>query len=123
MNNNYGNGQLWVKAGIGGAQWLKSAANPPPPQNNNRKFKKNKLMLTFFYQSMDVAPAAAEVAVMTGAVVQGHACSSMQQRRHGCGSKQHALVELQAVADGGTITMDGRQPVCVQQRAVDTVCM
>ncbi len=33
-------------------------------------------MLTFFLQSMDVAPAAAEVAVVMGAVVQG-AC--MQQ--------------------------------------------
>jgi hypothetical protein len=39
----------------------------------------------------------------------------MQQRRRGCGSKQRALVEPQAVADGGTIAMDGRQPACVRQ--------
>ncbi len=50
-------------------------------------------------------------------------CSSMQQRRHGCGSKQHALVEPQAATDGGMIAMDGRQPVCVQQWAADVACM
>jgi hypothetical protein len=43
----------------------------------------------------------------------------MQQRGRGCGSKQCALVEPQAAADGGTITMDGRQPACVQQQAAD----
>jgi hypothetical protein len=66
---------------------------------------------------MDVAPAAVEVAVVTGAVVQGGcACSSMQQQRRGCGSKQRALVEPQAVVDKGTIAMDdGRQPACVRQ--------
>ncbi len=47
----------------------------------------------------------------------------MQQRRHGCGSEQRALVELQAAAEGGMITMDGRQPACVQQRAADVACM
>jgi hypothetical protein len=42
INNDYGNGQLWVK-------WLKAAATPPLPQpNNNRQLKKNQLMLTFF---------------------------------------------------------------------------
>jgi hypothetical protein len=53
----------------------------------------------------------------------GRACSSMQQRRRGCGSEQCALVEPQAVADGGTIAMDGRQPACVQQRAADVACV
>ncbi len=47
----------------------------------------------------------------------------MQQRRHGCGSKQRALVEPQAVADGGTIAMDGRQPACMRQRAADVACV
>jgi hypothetical protein len=47
----------------------------------------------------------------------------MQQRRHGCGSEQRALVEPQAEADGGMIAMDGRQPACVRQRAADVVCM
>ncbi len=47
----------------------------------------------------------------------------MQQRRRGCGSKQRALVEPQVVADGGTITMDGRQPACVRQRAADVACV
>ncbi len=47
----------------------------------------------------------------------------MQQRQHGCGSKQHALVEPQAAADGGTIAMDGRQPGCVRQQAADVVCV
>ncbi len=70
---------------------------------------------------MDVAPAVAEVAVVTGAVVQvqGGACSSMQQRRRRCGSEQRALVGPQALADGGTIAMDGRQPACMRQRAAD----
>ncbi len=27
------------------------------------------------------------------------------------------------VVDGGTIAMDGRQPACVRQRAVDGVCV
>ena len=47
----------------------------------------------------------------------------MQQRRRGCGSKQHALVEPQAAANGGTIAMDGRQPACIEQWAVDVSCM
>ncbi len=47
----------------------------------------------------------------------------MQQQRRGCGSKQHALVELQAAADGGTIALDGRQPGCVRQQAADVVCV
>ncbi len=38
-------------------------------------------------------------------------------------NKQRALVELQAAADGGTIAMDGRQPACVRQQAVDVACM
>ncbi len=64
---------------------------------------------------MDVAPAAAEVAVVTGAVVQG-AC--VQQ--YAAAAAWCALVEPQAAAaDRGTIAMDGRQPVCVRQRAAD----
>jgi hypothetical protein len=51
------------------------------------------------------------------------ACSSMQQRWRGCGSKQHALVELQAAADGGMIAIDGKQPACMQQWAVHVACM
>jgi hypothetical protein len=47
----------------------------------------------------------------------------MQQRRHGCGSEQHVLVESQAAADRGTIAMDGRQPACVQQQAADVACV
>ncbi len=47
----------------------------------------------------------------------------MQQRRRGCGSKQHALVEPQAAADGGMIAMDGRQPACVRQQAADVACV
>ncbi len=47
----------------------------------------------------------------------------MQQRRGGCGSKQCALVEPQAAADGGTIAMDGRQPVYVHQQAADVECV
>ncbi len=47
----------------------------------------------------------------------------MQQRQHGCGSEQHALVEPQAAADGGTIAMDGRQPACMRQQAADVACM
>ena len=72
---------------------------------------------------MDVAPAVVEVAVVTGAVVQGGACSSMQQWRRRCGSEKRALVEPQAAADGGTIAMDGRQPACMRQRAADVACM
>ncbi len=53
----------------------------------------------------------------------GRACSSMQQRRRRCNSKQRALVEPQVAADGGRITMDGRQPACVQQQAADAGCM
>ncbi len=51
------------------------------------------------------------------------ACSSMQQRRRGCGSKQRACVRQQAAADGGMIAMDGRQPACVRQWAADAACM
>jgi hypothetical protein len=47
----------------------------------------------------------------------------MQQWRHGCSSEQHACVELQAAADGGTIAMDGRQSACVRQQAVDAACV
>jgi hypothetical protein len=47
----------------------------------------------------------------------------MQQRRCGCGSKQRALVEPQAAADGGTIAMDGRQSACVQQWAAGAACV
>ncbi len=47
----------------------------------------------------------------------------MQQLRRGCGSKQRALLEPQAAADGGTIAMDGRQPACMQQQAADVACM
>ncbi len=43
----------------------------------------------------------------------------MQQRRRGCSSKQHACVRQQAAAAGGMIVMDGRQPACVRQWAVD----
>jgi hypothetical protein len=51
------------------------------------------------------------------------ACSSRQQRWHGCDSKQCACVRQQAAAAGGTIAMDGRQPACVRQRAADGVCI
>ncbi len=34
MNNNYGNGQLWVKAGIGGRSGLRCQPTPPPPPPN-----------------------------------------------------------------------------------------
>ncbi len=50
-------------------------------------------------------------------------CSSMQQRRHGCGSEQRACVRQQAAAAGGMITVDGRQPACVWQRAADAACV
>jgi hypothetical protein len=72
---------------------------------------------------MHVAPAAAEVAVVMGAVVDAAGCSSRQQRRRGCGSKQRGCVWQQAAADGGTIAMDGRQLVCVWQWAADAGCM
>ncbi len=71
---------------------------------------------------MDVAPAGAEVAVVTGAVVQG-ACVQQYAAAAAWVSKQHALVEPQAAADGGTIAMDGRQPACMWQRAADVACM
>jgi hypothetical protein len=32
-------------------------------------------------------------------------------------------MEPQAAADGGTIAMDGRQPMCVRQRAADVASM
>ncbi len=51
------------------------------------------------------------------------ACSSRQQRRCGCGSKQRACVRQQAAAAGGTIAIDGRQPACVRQRAAVAACM
>ncbi len=70
---------------------------------------------------MDVAPAAAEVAVVTGAVVQG-AC--MQQYAAAAAwVRQQAACVPQAAADGGTIAMDGRQPACVRQRAADVACV
>ncbi len=47
----------------------------------------------------------------------------MQQWRRGCGSKQRALVEPQAAADGGTIAMDGSQRACVRQQAADVACV
>ncbi len=50
---------------------------------------------------MDVAPAVAEVAVVTGAVVQGACMQQYAAAAARCGSKQHALVEPQAAADGG----------------------
>jgi hypothetical protein len=57
-------------------------------------------MLTFFQQSMDVAPAAAEVAVVTGAVVQG-AC--VQQY-----AAAVAWVRQQAACIGGAAGGGGR---------------
>ncbi len=51
------------------------------------------------------------------------ACSSMQQRQRGCGSKQRACVQQQAASAGGMITMDGRQPACVRQWAADAACV
>ncbi len=51
------------------------------------------------------------------------ACSSRQQRRRGCGSKQHACVWQQAAAAGGMIAMDGRQLACMRQWAADAACM
>jgi hypothetical protein len=47
----------------------------------------------------------------------------MQQRWRGCDSEQCALAGPQAVADGGRIAMDGRQPACMWQRAADVACM
>ncbi len=47
----------------------------------------------------------------------------MQQRRRGCGSKQRACGRQQAAAAGGMIAMDGMQPACVRQQAVDVACM
>ncbi len=47
----------------------------------------------------------------------------MRQWQRGCGSEQRELVEPQAVADRGTIAMDGRQPACVRQWAADVACM
>ncbi len=49
---------------------------------------------------MDVAPAAAEEAVVTEQWCKGHAHSSTQQPWRGCGSKQRALVEPQAAVEG-----------------------
>ncbi len=46
-----------------------------------------------------------------------------QQWRHGCGSEQHACVQQQAAAAGGMIAMDGMQPACMRQWAVDAACM
>ena len=71
---------------------------------------------------MDVAPAAAEVAVVTGAVVQG-VCMQQYAAAAALVIKQRALVELQAAADRGSIAMDGRQPACVRQWAADVACM
>jgi hypothetical protein len=71
---------------------------------------------------MGVAPAAAEVAVVMGAVVQG-ACVQQYAAAAAWVSKKRAMVEPQAAVDGGTIAMDGRQPACVQQRAADVACM
>jgi hypothetical protein len=50
-------------------------------------------------------------------------CSSRQQWRRECGSKQHACVRQLAAVAGGTITMDVRQPACMQQRAADAACV
>ncbi len=72
---------------------------------------------------MDVAPAVAEVAVVTGAVVQGACGQQYAAAVAWCGSKQCALVEPQATADGGMIATDGRQPACMQQWAADVVCV
>ncbi len=47
----------------------------------------------------------------------------MQQQWRGCGSEERALVEPQVAADGGMIVMDGRQPVCMRQRAADVACV
>ncbi len=52
-----------------------------------------------------------------------HACSSMQQRWHGCNSKQRACVRQQVAAAGGMIAIDGMQPACMRQWAADAVCM
>jgi hypothetical protein len=57
-------------------------------------------MLTFFLQSIDVAPAAAEVAVVTGAVVQG---GCMQQY-----AAVAAWVWQQAACIGGAAGSNGR---------------
>jgi hypothetical protein len=67
-------GNCGLRRAMGGAvaEGASQPPPPPPPQpNNNRQLKINQLIITFFLQSMDVAPATAEVAVMTGAVVQG----------------------------------------------------
>ncbi len=47
----------------------------------------------------------------------------MQQRWCGCGSEQRACVRQQVAAAGGMIAMNGMQPACVRQWAVDAVCM
>ncbi len=52
-----------------------------------------------------------------------HACSSRQQQRRGCGSKQRACVRQQAAAAEGMLAMDGRQPACVRQQAADAACV
>jgi hypothetical protein len=51
------------------------------------------------------------------------ACSSRQQRRRGCGSKQRVCVRQQAAAARGRIAMDSRQPACMRQWAADAVCV
>ncbi len=80
-------------------------------------------MLTFLKLSMDIAPAAAEAAVEAEQWWKQRACRSMQQRRHGRGSKQHACVQQQAAVANGMIVMDGWQPACLRQWAADAACM
>jgi hypothetical protein len=94
-------------------------------------------MLTFFLQSMDMAPAAAEVAVATGAVVQGAcvqqyaaAAAWVQQRAacvggaagggkrgHNCNGWQAASVRAAAGSGCGVCATACSKAACVQQRA------
>ncbi len=94
-------------------------------------------MLTFFYQSMDVAPAAAEVAMVTGAVVQGAcvrqyaaAAAWVQQqaacvggaagggrRGHDCNGWQAASVRAAVGRGCGVHATACSGAACVRQRA------
>jgi hypothetical protein len=72
---------------------------------------------------MDVAPAAAEVAVVMGAVVQG-ACMQQYAAAAVWVLQRAACVGGAAGGGGrGHNRMDGRQPACVWQRAADVACV
>ncbi len=71
---------------------------------------------------MDVAPAAAEVAVEAEAVVEV-ACVQQYAAAAAWVRQQAACERQQAAEAGGMIAMDGMQPECMRQWAADAACM